>query len=100
PLAETEVARARIEGKLGELAFKRGDVTSAAESIERALRLLGQRVPSRPLAFLAMLFWEVLVQVLHTLFPKLFVGRRRKEDAGTDLVAARLYSRLTHIYWF
>src|SRR5439155_21437935 len=61
-LAATDVTRAEIDGKLGELAFKRGDVTSAAESIERGLRLLGHRVPSKPLTFVAALFWEVFVQ--------------------------------------
>ena len=100
PLAETDVARAQIDGKLGELAFKRGDVTSAAESIERGLRLLGQRAPSKPLTFFAALLWEVFVQALHTLFASLFVARRRMEDAGIDLLAARLYSRLAHCYWF
>src|SRR5439155_20193328 len=28
------------------------------------------------------------------------VARRRMEDAGIDLLAARLYSRLAHCYWF
>ena len=44
-LAEGDVAKAQIEGKLGELAFKRGDMKTAMEAIERALERLGHRVP-------------------------------------------------------
>src|SRR3546814_5672952 len=45
--------------------------------------------------------WEVLVQAAHTLH---LAGTRRRsaDDAavGRDLLAARLYSRLAHTYWF
>jgi PAS domain S-box-containing protein len=99
-LAADDTERARIDGKLGDLAVKRGDVTAASSSIERGLRLLGQPVPGGRVALVLMLLREVLVQILHTGLPKLFVGRRALEDTGTDLVAARLYSRLAHAYWF
>ena len=44
---------------------------------------------------------QVLVQALHTVFPGR-TGRRRLDDdrAERDLLAARLYSRLAHTYWF
>ena len=38
-LAADTTDRAEIEGKLGELAFKRGDVATAGEAVERAVRL-------------------------------------------------------------
>jgi PAS domain S-box-containing protein len=99
-LAKVDAPRARIDGKLGELAIKRGDVKAASDSIERGLRLLGQPVPRGRVALVLMLLREVIVQVLHSALPRLFVGRRPLERAGTDLVAARLYSRLAHSYWF
>ena len=42
------------------------------------------------------------MQVLHTLLPRWFVGRRPLDhpDRERDLLAARLYSRLGHAYWF
>ena len=92
--------RAQIVGKLGELAFKRGDVRTGSEHIERALRLLGRRVPRSPLAFFLLVLWEVLIQSLHTLLPRLFLGRRPLAGADTELIAVRLYSRLAHLYWF
>ncbi|HEY6397057.1 MAG TPA: AAA family ATPase, partial [Solirubrobacteraceae bacterium] len=99
-LASGRLDQARIEGKFGELGLNRGDVVSASAALERALERLGQRMPrSRPAAVLMALI-EVVVQTAHTLMPPLFVGRRRLEAAEPDLVAARLYSRLAHVYWF
>jgi PAS domain S-box-containing protein len=100
PLVADDTERARIDGKLGDLAIKRGVVEAASVSIERGLRLLGQPVPRNRFTLVLMLLREVVAQIAHTALPKLFVGRRTVEDAGTDLVAARLYSRLAHSYWF
>ncbi|MDX6690490.1 MAG: hypothetical protein QOG15_1947 [Solirubrobacteraceae bacterium] len=91
--------RARLEGKVGELAFKRGDVHTARDATEHALRLLGARVPRRTFTFLVFMLWEVAVQFAHSAAPRL-VRRRRPDDEGADLLAVRLYSRLAHVYWF
>lgn len=99
-LARTDRARAQIEGKLGELAFKRGDVKTASATIESALRLLRQRVPRTRFALPIMLALEVFVQVLHSVLPRRFLDRRSLEQAEPDLVAIRLYSRLAYAYWF
>ncbi|WP_447972829.1 tetratricopeptide repeat protein [Nitrospira sp. Kam-Ns4a] len=99
-LAKTSLARAQIEGKLGELAFKRGDVKAASEAIERALRLLGQRVPRRRAGYVGWLCWEAFVQALHTWLPGIFVSRRTLEGAEEEFLAIRLYSRLAYVYWF
>ncbi|MBV9124793.1 MAG: AAA family ATPase, partial [Planctomycetes bacterium] len=100
PLAETPFAQAQIEGKLGELAFKRGDVRTAGETIERALRRLGRWVPRGFGMCCLSLLWEVSIQSLHTWFPKLFLGRRPLKGAEEDLLAVRLHSRLGYTYWF
>jgi two-component system sensor kinase len=99
-LADGDVARAQIEGRLGELAFKQGDMKTAIEALERALRGLGQRVPQWTGSFLFQTLQEALVQVLHTLFPKVFIGRRKPEGAETQLLAASLHNRLMYAYWF
>jgi len=99
-LADDVVARAAIEGKLGELAFKRGDVATASEAVERAVRLLGRRMPSRPLGYLFSAIGEIVVQLLHTVVPRLFLARRPIEGAEAELLAVRMYSRLAYIYWF
>ncbi len=99
-LAEDVLDRARIEGRLGELAFKQDDLASASGRIERALGLLGRNVPRWGITFLALAAWESLVQTMHTLFPDWLVGRKPPERAEADLLAARLYGQLGHAYWF
>jgi len=101
-LAGSDVDRARIEGKLGDLAFKRGDTETACTALERGLRLLGRPPPRTTAGFFVRCLWEVLVQTLHTLLPRLFVGRRRLDDpnAEDERLAMRLYSRMAHAYWF
>ena len=99
-LAATDFGRATIEGKLGDVAFKRGDQRSARTHLERAVRQLGRRLPRRTPALVAALLVEVVVQVAHSLLPRLFVGRRRREGADREFLAIRLYSRLAYVYWF
>jgi tetratricopeptide (TPR) repeat protein len=91
---------AEIESKIGELAFKRGDVSTAAASIERAIRMAGGRVPTRAIVLLPMLLGELVVQMLHSLWPAVFVGRRPLEEGANDLLASRLYGRLGYAWWF
>ncbi|HWI09346.1 MAG TPA: EAL domain-containing protein [Solirubrobacteraceae bacterium] len=96
----TDELAARLEAKLGELAFKRGDVGAASETLVRALRLLGQRVPRSRAGFLVMLVVQVLVQAAHSLLPSRFVGRRPADGAERERLIMRLHSELAHVYWF
>jgi tetratricopeptide (TPR) repeat protein len=91
---------AEIEGKIGELAFKRGDVRTAADSVERALRMIGRRVPRRRVVLLPLLGGELVVQMLHSLMPAVFVGRRSVDEGATDLLASRFHGRLGYAWWF
>ena len=109
--AETRLAEARslvsdqshaaaLDGKLGALAFKQGDIPTAKRHLEGALARLGRRIPRRPPVLLARLVWELLVQAMHSLLPWLSVGRRSPERHEDDFLAMRLYSRLAYLYWF
>ncbi len=99
-LADDEFARAKVQGKIGELAFKRGDMESATLAFEATLRLLGRSVPRHEWAFLPLVLWEIAVQALHTIFPKVFVHRRKRQPSPAELLAFRMFSRLCHGYWF
>ena len=99
-LAQGDLDRAQIEGKLGELAFKRGDMRTAIEALERALRGLGKVVPRRSSTIFACAIWEAAVQVAHTWLPGLFLGRRSLDGADADRLVIRLLNRLTYAYWF
>ena len=94
------MARAALNGKLGDVAFKQGDQVNAARSLEGALRALGRWVPRRRASLLAAALFEAVIQSLHSLAPRLFVARRSLEEAEREFVAIRMYSRLAHVYWF
>jgi signal transduction histidine kinase len=101
-LAQGDVARikARIEGKLGELAFKKGEIRNARSSLERALSLLCIPVPRTRWGFLLHACWEILIQVLHTLLPSVFLGRKSAARSPALAVVIELYNRLAYVYWF
>jgi PAS domain S-box-containing protein len=89
---------ATLDGKLGALAFKQADIATAKSRLEGALGLLGRRVPP-PALRLPLLVWELLVQSLHTVVPRL-IRRRSPDGRDDDFLAMRLYSRLAYLYWF
>ena len=96
----TDPARAaEIDGKLGELSFKQGDIPNGKRRLEGALSRLGRRIPRRGTLTLALL-WELLVQTAHSIAPRLFTGRRDPTGRETDFLAMHLYSRLAYLYWF
>ncbi|MDQ6617212.1 MAG: AAA family ATPase, partial [Actinomycetota bacterium] len=93
------VRRAALEGKLGDVAFRRGEQGKACQLLEGALRQLGHRVPRRTIAFLPGLLWAVIVQVAHTLMPSL-LGRTSCTPTESETLTMRLHSRLAYAYWF
>jgi len=99
-LAPDHVRRAQLEGKLGELAFKRGDMRTAARKLEGALELLGRSAPKRGATFFVFALWEIGVQAMHTLLPRFLLGRKMRAGADAEFAAVRLYSRLAYLYWF
>jgi len=100
-LAEGVFAQGRIEGKLGEVAFKQGDMKLSMDHLERALRALGKPViPRQKWRVLPQLLWEVGVQALHTCFPSSFLGRATLDTDRAQLLPIRIYNRLFYPYWF
>jgi len=99
-LAEGDIAKAQIEGKLGELAFKQGDMKTAIDCVECALKQLGQSVPQWPATFGLGVCVQTLVQCLHSVVPSLLVGRRQRKPSEKQLLVIRLHNRLMYAYWF
>jgi signal transduction histidine kinase/tetratricopeptide (TPR) repeat protein len=97
--ATSRLDRARLEGRRGEVALRQERLPAAAGLMERALGLLGRKVPVSPLAHVLCLLWEVLLRMSRSLWPKR-PSRRSPVMEGEVLLAARLYVWLTHIYWF
>ena len=99
-LAADKVSSARIEGQLGELAFKRDQVEVAAARLEAALGVLGQRVPRGPLSLVVRVVHEILRRPARRLNP---FGRPRAtgEEAGVEQrLTAHLLARLQYVWWF
>jgi diguanylate cyclase (GGDEF)-like protein/PAS domain S-box-containing protein len=96
--ATDPISRAAIDGKLGEVAFRRGDQALACTQLELALRGLGRWVPRRAAGFLVGAVWELIVQLAHTVAPR--VVRRRPPPNQNARLAMRFYSRLAYAYWF
>ncbi len=99
-LAEGQHASAHIRGMLGELASKRGDMEHAVKCVEEALEALGERIPRSRFTRFCHAARETAVQLLHTLLPFLLVHRCKRKPTESQRLAIRLYSRLSHAYWF
>ncbi len=99
-MADGTLAKAQIRGKLGELAFRRGDMEQAIEGFEMALRVMGRYVPGRWPMLLLLVLCEALIQALHTVFPSVFVRRIRREPNEHEKLVLRLLSNLAHGCWY
>ncbi|MBI1247018.1 response regulator [bacterium] len=99
-LAEGDLDRAKIQSKLAELSFKRGDMESATKGFETALRTLGCSVPRNRLLVAIFLIWEAIKQVLHTCFPKLMLQRKGRPPNDSERLAIQLFALLTHGCWY
>uniref|UniRef100_UPI00182FFA43 ATP-binding protein n=1 Tax=Sporichthya sp. TaxID=65475 RepID=UPI00182FFA43 len=96
-LAANDIAVARMEGRLGELVFRRDDLEGAAAHLETGLAILGERIPRRSVTVVLSLTWELLRRMLRGL-----PGRRTGGPAPTekDLLRAHLYTQLQYPRWF
>ena len=99
-LSEGPLAKAQATCKLGELAFKRGEMEAATHAFEQALRQLGRWVPRHSIVMFVCFLWEALVQALHTILPRLLTSRSKSPPSEAELQGYRIFSRLAHGYWF
>jgi two-component system sensor kinase len=98
--AKGPLAQAEIRGKLGELAFKRGDMEQAIHDFERGLQSLGRFVPTSWPMLLMLVGWEGFQQLLHTLFPRWLLHRQRRLPTEQERLILRLLSNLAHGCWY
>ncbi|MBI2266850.1 MAG: SpoIIE family protein phosphatase [Armatimonadetes bacterium] len=99
PLASGKVEQAGTEGRLGELALKRGEVRKATQILENALRILGHSTPGNSLSVVLLLVWEILTRGLRILIPPFLPASRKSDEAGAGRLAIRLYGRLMFAYY-
>jgi tetratricopeptide (TPR) repeat protein len=97
-LTNVPVARATVEGYLGEIALKRGWAARSSALSETALRRLGKWVPKSRPGWAWALLREALIHFFHLLFPKRLhtqAPTRRSELTGR-LCIRLAYGYLTH----
>jgi len=99
-LAEGDLDRAKIQSKLAELSFKRGDMEAATTGFETALRSLGCMVPRNRVFGTMVLLWEALKQILHSCFPKMMLQRKRRPPNDAERLAIQLFALLAHGCWY
>lgn len=100
PFAEERLPKAALRSKIGELAFKRGDIGGAINHFEHALRLLGRFVPRWTWLTCLLFLWEGFTQLLHTCFPKIFLHRIKRVPNESERLSLRLLSDLAHGCWY
>lgn len=70
------IQRGRWELWLGEANYQMGRIAQSEECLARALALLGERSPTSPDEWAGSLTHHVFQQVLHRIWPSLFLGRK------------------------
>ncbi len=98
-LAQSGLERARIQQRIGELAFKRGRFVTAATEYEQALAMTGVRVPGNVVTMLLGLAYQALCQVIHSIVPANWIARN-ETPSDLDCLRLQTLSRLSHVYWF
>ena len=97
---EDPIRKARLEGKIGDLYFRRGMNEVAIDHLTRGLSWLGRRSPRTR----AGLWWSILYnigcQVLHTMLPRRIrtLHNRRVKDIGRE--AVKIFHSLAYAYYF
>ncbi|HMO14383.1 MAG TPA: ATP-binding protein [Pirellulaceae bacterium] len=99
-LAWTNVDRARVQCELGELAFKRGEMQTAFSKCSLALDSLNFPAPKSSIKLFSSFLVQFLIQIFHTMFPRIFAQRRRRLPDDFEKLHLRILSQYGHACWF
>lgn len=98
--AMSDLEQADILGKLGELSIKRGDMESAALHFESALQMVSVTHPRSKTRLYGQLILQSIVQLMHTLFPGIFVSRLHRAPTLKEKIRLKLISGYSHACWY
>lgn len=97
PVQVDRVRQAHWERQLGEAHYGLGRMVEGRKHLMSALALVGYSVPNGFGLQVLRLVQQVLRQVLHRLFPRVFLARSR--HPGLRMEAADTYSQLAAVYY-
>ena len=92
--------KSKVLSTLGDTLFEKGEVDKSFYTLEQALKFSGIKVPQSSLAIHIKLLNEFVVQMLHTLLPKVFLSTPNKTDKNNIVIALRVLNRLYKGYFF
>lgn len=91
--------QARWASQISEAYWGLGDLDQSRIHAEKTLSLLALPMPETTTHLRIGLYNQMFHQILHRLFPRLYIGRRTKQR-GSVLPAVRSYLRLQEIFYF
>jgi signal transduction histidine kinase/tetratricopeptide (TPR) repeat protein len=90
------IQSARVQGELGELAFKQDDIEDATRWIEQALGMLGESTPKRRGLLIGRVAWNLGIRLVCGFVLARWRGRQNEKAR----LAAHLYARLLYVWYF
>jgi serine/threonine protein kinase/signal transduction histidine kinase len=98
PVLEVPVGKAGIYRKIGIAYFKKGDWKNCEAYIARGLRLLGEKTPIRKAEVFVSLAGQVVIHLLHGLFPRKTPRKSISQDLEEKKEIAWSYYTLNWMY--
>ena len=92
--------RAKLERKLGEVLFRRGEHEQAIARLHRALKHLGLVFPQSGWPLYLAILWQLIRQVIHRLLPKSFIAPFAVPDTPVDEEVSHIYELLARMDYF
>lgn len=95
-----DLRTAQWERQIGVALYSLGRIAESQQHLYRALDLLDQPMPGTPAQWARALIGQALRQARHRLWPYGTVGRISGAARDTYMEAARVFERLTEVYYF
>ncbi|MCK4799260.1 MAG: tetratricopeptide repeat protein, partial [Spirochaetes bacterium] len=98
-LVTEKIRRAKLLRKMCDSSFQKGDTEQSVEYLRKGLKLLGKRIPRAKIGVFFALLREVIVQIFHTYFPRIFL-RKKFKTTEKKMVIVGFLIRLSYILYF
>ena len=98
PFLDSLSDQGRIYNQIGHAYLKKGEWATCEEFVKRGLMLLGEKLPAGRFGLLFSIAKELLIRLLHNLFPDLFMKKFRDEESERFALIVGLYTVLNWSY--
>ncbi len=99
-LSKEPLDKARIQEKISVTYYKRGETGPAIRSVLKGLAYIGRTPPQWALTTIINTLWELFIQFLHTLFPRLFIGTAKAPLTALQRQEIRLLEEMLYPLYF